>query len=818
MPVQLPAVGFHEVYDTADVSQFIRILRRRARTVLLFTTLASAAALLHVLFATPQFTAHGALYLGETQQEGPSGGNDSGTVNLFAYSTQSDVETQIELLTTGTLIERAILETGLNTTLRPVEKPPLTYWRWLLFDGRSTKFFLPTPQSLQVVDATLAGNYRLETGPNNSYKLYARGGLFHASKPILTGIIGQTAQSAGGMLLVRFAQQDEDGAAPSNFETYATAPAEVQPNLSYNLDIVPPDALASKLAEGALSVDAGGAPTQPTKLATLRFRWSDPYQAKLFVNQMMRDYIDTQLQWKTEAAAVTENFVANQLSKVSQQLADADRSLSDYQAQTGIIDPQQSAQAAVTQMTELQRQRATVLLKMQALQQLNDMLTTKSGSVNQYLISQASDTLLSSLSTSLSQAEVKLSQLEAEYTPYAQDVKIQQAQVAQLRGSIRQLIENDMKAATQSLADIDKLIANYRNQLKSQPAESLKVESLKRTSDQLGQLYKLLTQKAEQAQISKAATIIDTRIVTPSQLPLGATSPRLVITVIAGALAGFLTGIALVFIQHGFSGRYESEEQIRRTIALPVYGAVPRQDMALLGSNMPQVGVPVLGNFNAFSEAFQLIKRNIYRHTNPGHAIAILVISANPQDGKTTIAANLAKSLADDGKRVLLLNCDIYASRLQNLANYANLPGLTDWVRTGKRPTLPRWPGGNFRVLPAGRTRRVRKIRLDEPALTRIFSTLSDEFDYLILDSPPLPIVSDGLLLGRFADLILSVINISHTMRRAFELHNELISTLDKPHGLIINGADVAGYGDTQAYFIDSVRRRPKFIDWFRIS
>lgn len=817
MPVQLPAIGLRETNDTADFGQFIRTLRRRARTVLLFTALTAFAALLHALFAIPQFTAQGALYLGETQQSGPSAGGDDGTVNLFAYSTQSDVETQIELLTTGTLIERAVLETGLNTTLRPAGRPALTYWRWRFFDGGSTSFFLPGPQSLQVVNATLAGRYRLETGPDNSYKLYTVGDLFRTSKPVLTGTIGQIARSPAGTLLVRFAQPDEDSAAPSNLETPASRPAEVKPGLSYSLDIVSPNALAKRLSGGALGVNAGGPPTQPTKLATLEFRWSDPYQAKLFINQMMQDYIATQLQWKTEAAAVTESFVANQLSKVSQQLKDADRSLSDYQAQTGIIDPVQSAQAEATQMTELQRQRAALLLKMQALQQLHAMLSAKAISVNQYLISQADDTVLSDLSTSLSQAEVKLSQLEAEYTHNAQDVKIQQAQVTQLRSSIRSLIENDTNAATQNLANIDKLIASYREDLKTKPAESLKVQSLKRTSDQLGKLYELLIQKVEQAQISEAATIIDTRIVTPSQLPLGTTSPRLVITVVIGALAGFITGLALVFAQHGFSGRYESEEQIRRTVSLPVYGAIPRQDLTAPES-FTHPSLPAPGLFDAFSEAFQLIKRNIYHHTDPRHTNTILVISANPQDGKTTVAANLAKSLADDGKRVLLLNCDIYASRLQGLVGFSGMPGLTDWVRSGKRPLLQRWPGENFRVLAAGSAWPEHGKRPDEPALAGIIESLQNEFDYLILDSPPLPIVSDGLLLGAFADLILSVINVSHTMRRTFELHKELIETLDKPHALIINGADVASYGESHTYFLGATRRRPLFTNWFRIN
>lgn len=815
MPVLLPGIGQREAYDTTDIGQLARVLRRRARTIIFFTALAGAAALLHVLFATPQFTAHGALYLGATQQGPSSGNDDTGTVNLSAYSTQSDVETQIELLTTGTLIERAVLETGLNSTLRPVGVPALTYWRWRFFHGGLTSFFLPNQQSLQVVNATLAGHYELRTGPRNGYELYTTGALFHAAQLVLTGIIGETAYSSTGSLLVRFAPPLEDDAASGSPPDTLSMNTVVTPGLTYILDVVPPDALASKLTSGAFNVNAGGDPTQPTKLATLQFRWSDPYEAKLFVNQMMEDYIATQLQWKTEAASVTESFVASQLAKVSQQVADANQALSDYQAQTGIVDPQQTAQAVVAQMEDLQRQRDSLLLKMQALQRLDEMFRISGTTVDEDLISQAGDNVLSALSTSLAMAHVKLSQLQAEYTDTAPDVTIQRAQVAELHSSIQVLIANDMKATTQNLADVDRLIGLYREQLKDQPAELLKVETLKQNSDQLGQLYQLLTQKAEQAQISKAATIIDTRIVTPSELPLSATSPRLLITVIAGSFAGFIVGIVLVFIQHGFSGRYESEEQIREGVALPVYGMVPRRQLAMItGPSDNRLPVPL--GLTAFSEAFQLIKRNIYLHTDPAHATAILIISANPQDGKTTIAANLAKTLADDGKRVLLLNCDIYASHKENALDFSGCPGLMDWVLTGERPSLQHCPDSDFWVLPAGRLQAGFKGRLDEPRLAKIFAALTPDFDYLILDSPPLPIVSDGLLLGRFADLILSIINVSHTMRRAFDLHNELIGKLGKPHGLVINGADVDGYGDIATYLLGDISNKQKFTGWYR--
>jgi uncharacterized protein involved in exopolysaccharide biosynthesis len=801
MSMQLTTSGFQsKPHDTVDVGLFMRTLRRRAGTILLCTFLAAGLALSHVLFAVPQFTAEGTLYLGDTQAN--QGGDGSGNLNLSAYSTQADVETQVELLSTGALVEGTVLKTGLNAKIRPAGAPRLTYWRWRFFRGGSTQDFVPGPQSLQVVNATDAGRFRLVTGPDNTYKLFRRGDMFKGSRLVLSGVIGKPASGNGVNLTVRPAAPAAQNGQPFN----------IKPGQDFNLDIASPDAMTQALLGGAYSVTAGGSAMQPTKLAFLRFRWADPYQAKLFVNQLMHDYMATQLAWKTEAASVTANFVGDQLTQVSGKLAKADKALADYQAKTGIVDPQQSAQAAVSRMTELETQESALKLKRDALRQLNVALNDKHGGFNPYLISEADDSVLAAMTTSLSAAEVKLSQLEMEFTSHSPDLRVEQAQVGQLRTAIRETVRNDLSAADSQLSNLQSMIAEYRHRIETQPAEALQVSSLSRSSKLLGQLYELLTQKAEQAQISKAATIVDTRVVTPSSLPLGATSPRAAITVIAGAIAGFILGVVIVLAQRSLSGRYESEEQIRLAVPLPVYGSVPRQSQPLLSGKMFGPG-----GLNSFAESFKLIKRNIYRHSVAERATAILVISASKEDGKTTVATNIAKTLADDGKSVVLVDCDLYLSRLQGLPEFVGAPGLTDWLQTGERPVLRTWPNERFSMLPPG-TVHPQGERLDETAFGLVMQVLGREFDYVVLDSPPLPIVSDGLVLGGFADLILSVVSVAHTGRRAFAQHNELIETLGRPHGIIINGADGADFQASEAYFLGEARKRSKFAGWFRMG
>jgi uncharacterized protein involved in exopolysaccharide biosynthesis/Mrp family chromosome partitioning ATPase len=796
LPVTLPAAA--AAYDTIDISQIVQSLRRRAGLIAAIVAAATFMALLHTLLATPQFTANGALYLGDAHGTAAAVPDDGNGLNFLSdYATESDVETQIELITAGALVEHAVLETGLNAQINPASTPPLTYWRWRLYDHGDTGSFAPGPDTLQALYASTPGRYRLVIGDNGNYDLYTTSSWFGHGRLVLSGQLGKPAAGDGVQMLI---QPAGSGYQPT-------------PGKAYDLSIISPTALAQELQSGALSVIAGGSATQPTQIAFLQFRWANPYQAQLFLNQVMQDYIATQLSWKTQSASTTEDFVSDQLKNVSGELSEADQNLASYQSQTGILDVPQNAQSILNQLAQYQTQHTSLQLQRDALKQLAGELRDSHGTLNPYLVSQTNDTVLSSLTTSLSNEELKLSDLEAQFTAASQNVQIEQAQVGELQNAIRDTVNNDLAAADKSLANLDQIIGKFQDQIKQMPAESLKVISLQRSTDVLGQLYVLLMEKQEEAQVSKAATIINTRVVTPADMPLKPTSPKVLVTVLLGALTGLVIGIGLTLGRRAFSGRFESEEQIRLAVSLPVYAAIPRQPKGAITAS-----VFGAAGRSAFSESFRILCRSISLTGTPGQPMVILIISPGKEDGKTTIAANLAKGLCGNGKRVVLVDGDLHLSRLRGLLRFGDSPGLLDWLHSGIRPELHNWPQENFKFLSAGTRSLPGRELLNEERLQAVLSSLRADFDYVIIDSPPLPAVSDGLILGGLADLILSVISISHTSRMSLNLHNELIDTLNRPHGIIINEVEPEYYGGNDTYFLSETARRDKFAGWFKLD
>ncbi len=800
---------FAQPDDQLDVADIGRSLARRWRRIALITIVATLIALYKVLISYPLFTIQGSLYLGDAQTSAGGGAALSGGVDFLSdFQSVSDVETQLELLQAKALIERAVVETGLNASITPVGATAMPFWKWRFIYGESIDAFAPQPTDLQVSYATLldeasrGASFLVVFDGGGHYRLITGGGLLTAPTTLGEGVLNAPASGPGTAFLLKTGK--------SRFVPPAGS--------EYRLSIAPAAEVAQGLLAGAFTVGSGGTGSTPTKVAALQFLWTNPYQGKLFVDQVMNDFIATQLSWKTESASATEDFIAGQLNNITNSLTEADRNLAAYQSKTGLVDVPANAQAVISQLSQYEVQRTTVLLQKEALQQLDTVTAHPVDGLNPYLVSQTADPQLASLSTALATAEVQLQGSRVQFTGNAPEVQAQEAAIGKIEQAIRTLIQNDEALATRNLGNLDQLISNYEGQLKSEPAEALQVIALTRSSDVFGQLYVLLMQKEEEAEVSKAATIVDTRVVTPAELPLRSTQPKAALTVFTGTFLGLAFGIGLVLAQRALSGSYQTDDEIRRAIPLPVYGLVPKRPRTEAASSIfsarPQ---------SPFSEAFRLMRSNLYQSATLQRSRVILITSASAGDGKTTVATNLAKFLADDGKRVVLIDADLHRGRLHEALKINQAPGLTEWLVTATRPAFQAVSGQRFMALTAGVFPPNPSELLNEPYLGEIIETLRAETDFVIIDCPPLPAVADTMSLGQHADLILSIVHIGHTGRRAFSVHSETVGTLAARHGMVINAvigsAYGYGYGTGYGYgygYADPRRQNPSLLDRIR--
>ena len=777
-----------EVDGDVSLAEIGRTIRRRWRMTATITIIVTAIALLYVLYTRPEFAINGSLYLGEaTTNNAPSPTAASSLGFLNDFQSVSNVETQIQLIKARALVEKAILQTGLNTSVTPKGAHNLTYWRWRLLHGGQISSFQPKPGDLEALYTTFSSpvsgtkNFQLIIGQNDTYRILSSGKSSAHPKLILTGTLGKPASGGGLSLFLK----PLDSESPPNV------------GRKFILKVTPAQLLASTLIGGALTVTAGGTKTNPTQNAKLRLLWNNPYQGKKFLNQLMNDFIATQLSWKTEAASATENFISSQLRHVQKALATANKALATYQGKTGVLDVPTNAKAAINELSQYEVQRTNILIQQKALEQLAKEIDHPSRRINPYLVSQSQDPSLGRLAQQLAGDDAKLRMLRVQFTRNDPKVIDQAATVYNLSNAIKSMLDNDLSSTDTNLKSIDKVISKLKSKIRKMPFESLRVAALSQSSDVYGKLYVLLMEKQEEAEVSKAASIINTRIVSPAQLPLGIFWPKAKFIILAGLLFGLFISVAAMIIRRSLSMRFQSDSEVRRLAPLPIYGLIPRQSKV-----EQRKRTFTTRSHTPFFESFRLLRSNLYQ-SDPGQRSNLYMItSASRGDGKTIISANLAKALADDGKSVVLVDADLHRGRIHDVLGFSQAPGFAEWLLTGQRPPLRSIRGQRFQVLTSGAYPLYPSELLNSPSLEKILDQLKLEFDFVLVDCPALPAVSDSMSLGRYANLILSIVQIEHTPRDSFAIHYEMLATLGRHHGVIINGLakSACGYGRGRGY------------------
>jgi non-specific protein-tyrosine kinase len=257
------------------------------------------------------------------------------------------------------------------------------------------------------------------------------------------------------------------------------------------------------------------------------------------------------------------------------------------------------------------------------------------------------------------------------------------------------------------------------------------------------------------------------QIVTPAVVPTSPASPNYVRNVPLALTVGLLLGVGVAFLRERLDDRLSSREDFEERLGAPVLGVVPKRKGL---RNKQQDEIAVTKNPNTpMAEGYRTIRANVQHLTRKGDLRILMVTSPMIGDGKTTVAANLAVVLAQAGKRVLVVSCDLHRPRLHRFFNLDNEVGLTSVV--GGLATLGdaiRRPGlDTLLVLPSGPAIANPAELLASDEMERLLAELSRSVDFMILDMPPVIAVADVLILAPKTDGVLLVVDANSTTRDA---------------------------------------------------
>lgn len=309
------------------------------------------------------------------------------------------------------------------------------------------------------------------------------------------------------------------------------------------------------------------------------------------------------------------------------------------------------------------------------------------------------------------------------------------------------------------------------------PSEAVVESRLARDLRVAEENYLFLTRKLQEARIKEASIAPGLRVLQRAETPTRPISPRTRVNIAIALLLGLMGGVGLALVLESLDERLRDADEVERVANLPVLAELPYLPPRNRTNSDSNVGLVLLEDpHSLLSEAYRLLRSVVIFELAQRKIKTLIVTSPWPEQGKTTVCANLAVGLALAGKLTALIEADLRRPRLETLfssnGEYPNLLGLLN--SNDKQPVLQQTGVNNLLWLPAGGSHPESTELLSSDQLPRTLGNLKGQVDIVVVDAPPALAVSDALILGRFVDTILLVVESGVTTR------SDLRSTLKR--------------------------------------
>jgi len=557
-------------------------------------------------------------------------------------------------------------------------------------------------------------------------------------------------------------------------------------------------------------------PNRDASIITLRYESTDTQLVRSVPNLIAGRFIDRRQNIQKTEARSTVAFLEEQIDTLDGLLRDAEEALVAYSQGQQVVSLQAEADAQVTQLAALQADRSQLESNRAALQGLVDRVELEADTLGPdapspysklinfppLLQNQAVGNLLNQLNTVVSQRTALLN-LRTMQDP---DVINLTTQIQQIEAQLQETALTYLDGLERQVRGLDDVLAQFSEDLERIPEQQVELARLERETTALGSVYTLLSNRLEEARIITAIEDPSVRIIDPAILPPEPIRPRTLLNLLLGAVLGGMLGVGIAFTREYMDDTIHTREDIQRATGnAPILGMIPRirgespsATSGATGDTGHREDRLVAGRDprNPVSEACRSLRTNL-TFSNPDDPPRVVVFtSALPQDGKSTSSANLAITLAQQGHNTLLIDADLRRGVLNNvfgtprepglsnvLAGHANLNEAIREVQLGHSGSIHFMPSGPFPPNPAE--------LLGSARMKALISELETRYDFVLLDSAPLTIVTDAAVLGTKVDGVVLVARANRTEKGALTYAVEQLLNVRAPVlGTVLNDVD----------------------------
>lgn len=528
-----------------------------------------------------------------------------------------------------------------------------------------------------------------------------------------------------------------------------------------------------------------------------------------FINKLMEMYNRNTNNDKNEVAEKTREFINERIKIIDEELGSTEDKLEAFKRNAGLTDISSDAQLAVSGNAEYERKRVENGTQINLVRDLAQYMNNPS---NEYEVLPGNIGLADNgLTTQIE----RYNELVAERKRLLRTSTESNPMIVNLDTSIRAMRANVLAAINGTLqgllivkADLDREAGRFSRRISEAPGQERQYVSIARQQEIKAGLYLMLLQKREENAITLAATANNAKIIDEPVAEGGPVSPKPKMIYMIALVIGVGLPVGVIFLIGLTKFKIEGRGDVEKLTSLSIVGDIPL-------TNEKQGSIAVFENQNnLMSETFRNIRTNLQFMLETDKKV-ILVTSTVSGEGKSFISANLAISLALLDKKVVIVGLDIRKPGLNKIFNISRKEqGITQYLANPASDLMklvqPSDVTKNLFILPGGSVPPNPTELLARDGLDKAIETLKKNFDYVILDTAPVGMVTDTLLIGRVADLSVYVCRADYTHKNEYTLINELSASNKLPNlCTVINGLDLKrrkygyyyGYGKYGKYY-----------------
>lgn len=533
------------------------------------------------------------------------------------------------------------------------------------------------------------------------------------------------------------------------------------------------------------------------RLVNLCFTAYDPKVAADLANTLGELYIEHARNLRFTSSSEATGWLADQLKDQKRKVEDAERALLAYEERYGLVgmgtsgadEPGAAAESAVLAARTERFAREAQLGQVRALPP-----------------SQLASVPAIAGNLGVQEARRRVNELQAEYTRLGETLGNRHPDMVRLRGELDaahdklqaevqgalRVLAGEAQAARAKESDLVANLERMRREGRDVSRKAIEWNALKREVESNKQLFQSLMSRSKETGLESELTATGVRIVERAEVPGGPTSPNRSRNYRIALLVGLALGIGLALLFEHADNTVKTPEDLKQ-LGIPFLGMVPNVE--------PRAGLPAairppaLKNpEGAVAEAYRVLRTNLLFSMAADGSRALLVTSPNPGEGKTTTAANLADSLAQNGAKVLVVDADLRRPTLHQHFGIQRSPGLSDLI-VGKFQPSDVVQGSRLRgvhVIPCGYVPPNPAELLGSPTMREIVKALKTRYDWVIIDTPPILAMADTPVLCPYVDGVVVVAAAEVSGRPALQRALDQVSSSGgKLLGVVLNKVDL---------------------------